>query len=54
MFKSMGKKLIAISCADPESFVRGGPPLTIFFLGGGGGGGREGGLDGMERGSKFH
>ena len=27
-----------LSCADPESFVRGGSTLTFFFGGGGGGG----------------
>ena len=26
------------TCADPESFVRGGPTLTTFLEGGGGGG----------------
>ena len=35
--------LVRDSCADPESFVRGGPTLTVFFFffffGGGGGGG---------------
>ena len=36
MFKSMGKKLITISCADPESFVRGGPNTDTFLLEGGG------------------
>ena len=44
MLKSMRMKLIKISCADPESFVRGGPTLKTFFFffffffwGGGGG-----------------
>ena len=26
------EKQVPISCADPESFVRGGPTLTTFFF----------------------
>ena len=29
---SLKKQLDPRACADPESFVRGGPTLTIFFL----------------------
>ena len=41
---------IMTTCADPESFARGGPTLTMlfFFLGGGGGGGGGGGDEGRE------